>query len=362
MTAAPFDFEVLQRIATLNDYPRLSGEPVLESATLKSEPEDFEVEEIPAYEPCGSGEHLFVWIEKRDLTTEQLKSAIARMLEISTRDVGTAGNKDKRAVTRQWVSVPATQADRVQQIDHPAFRVIRAARHQNKLRTGHLKGNRFNILLRTTTAPDIAEFDQKFKQLRDCGFLNYYGPQRFGRGDTLQLGHDILTGRQSRRSVTRALGRSMFRLGLSAVQSAVFNQLAVARSLAETICRVQPGDVLMFRDRRTHFRTEDPAADQPRVDSGELVITGPIPGPKMTSPTELAAKEELRVMEELGLVDEMFSRYPKMTIGTRRRLVEWPEDLSWEWRPEGLRLQFTLASGTYATVLLRELVAELVSA
>ena len=350
----------IHQIATLDACPPASGRPTISQATLKQEPDDFVVEEIPAYEPSGSGEHLFLWVEKREVSSEQLRSALASGLQVFGREIGIAGNKDKRAVTRQWVSVPATAEAAVGSFVSDDIRILKSERHGNKLRTGHLRGNRFEILLRTDgPVLDKPACEHQLKTLQESGFANYYGAQRFGRGETLQLGLDIVAGRRSRRAVTRSKGRSLFRLALSAVQSAVFNSVVAERANRELLSTVMPGDVLMFRDRRTHFRTEDPTAEQARVDAGELVITGPIFGPKMTGTSDDASTLEYSVLQSLQLDDAVFSRYPKMTVGTRRPLLRWPSDLTWQFEPTGLRLRFELDSGTYATVFLRELVDRL---
>src|SRR5215475_12676268 len=114
--------------------------------TFAPSPETFVVEEIPAYEPCGEGEHTFLWIEKRGLTTPDAIRRLATLLGVDARDVGYAGLKDRHALTRQWVSVPrldeAAEA-RASAIADPDLRVLRAARHGNKLRVGHLRGNKF---------------------------------------------------------------------------------------------------------------------------------------------------------------------------------------------------------------------------
>ena len=139
----------------------------------------------------------------------------------------------------------------------------------------------------------------------------------------------------------------------------MFNIVVSRRIESGTVDRVQAGDVVMFRDRRTHFTVEDAGAEQQRLDAGELVITGPIFGKKMSKPTGPTAELEREVFEMFGLPDDAFGRYPKLTMGTRRPLLRWPEQLEWQFVPEGLRLQFSLNSGTYATVLLRELTNEL---
>src|SRR5436305_8796696 len=123
------------------DLPGIGGR-------MKTVPEDFEVEEIPAYEPSGSGDYLYLWIEKRDMGAEYFVRQVARRLDIPVGEVGTAGLKDRHAVTRQMVSVPVRAESRLAQLDGDGVRLLSVSRHGNKLRPGHLHGNRFRILVR----------------------------------------------------------------------------------------------------------------------------------------------------------------------------------------------------------------------
>src|SRR6516165_2780832 len=131
------------------DLPGIGGR-------IKAIPEDFEVEEIPAYEPSGSGDFLYLWVEKRDMGAEYFVRQVARRLDVPVGEVGTAGLKDRRAVTRQMVSVPARAESRLAQLDGDGVRLLNVSRHGNKLKPGHLHGNRFRILLRDVVA-DAAE-------------------------------------------------------------------------------------------------------------------------------------------------------------------------------------------------------------
>src|SRR5882724_6046731 len=119
---------------------------------IKAAPEDFEVEEIPAYEPSGQGDHLFLWVEKRDVGAEYFTRQVAKRLDLPPGEVGAAGLKDRRAVTRQWVSVPATAESRLTALDGDGITLLRTSRHANKLRPGHLRGNRFRVLIRDVAA------------------------------------------------------------------------------------------------------------------------------------------------------------------------------------------------------------------
>ena len=154
-TASPISNRVdVMEAPILSPLPYLTAELPGIGGVLKHCPEAFVVEELPLYEPCGEGDHLFLWIEKRDVSAEMLTQHIASALSISRADVGMAGLKDRRAVTRQFVSVPAECEANTAAIDSPQTRVLAASRHTNKLKTGHLRGNRFEIrVTETKTEP-----------------------------------------------------------------------------------------------------------------------------------------------------------------------------------------------------------------
>src|SRR5205823_856394 len=142
---------------------------------IKSVPEDFEVEEVPAYEPCGRGEHLFLWVEKRGLGAEYFVRQVARRLDVVPGEVGTAGLKDRHAVTRQMVSVPARAEARLAQLDGDGIRLLRASRHGNKLRPGHLRGNRFRVLVRDPDPGAARRLPPLLERLSRLGLPNFYG-------------------------------------------------------------------------------------------------------------------------------------------------------------------------------------------
>ncbi|MBL8851074.1 MAG: tRNA pseudouridine(13) synthase TruD [Planctomycetaceae bacterium] len=330
------------------DLPGIGG-------VLKQSPEDFVVEEVPAYEPCGEGEHLFLWVEKRDLSAEQLHARIARVLGIARGDVGIAGLKDRRAVTRQFVSVPAKAAARVPELDAPELRVLSAALHRNKLRTGHLRGNRFEIIVRDVAEGAFADATAIAAVTRDRGFPNYYGEQRFGvDNETAALGFDLLTGRRTPRDIPPARRRFLLRLALSAAQSLLFNEVLANRIRAGRLHRVEAGDVMQVVASRGCFVVADAAAEQARFDRRETVVTGPMFGIDMKPPTGAPLREEQSVLEQHGVTSELLAAHRKLIPGARRPCVIWPEDLHVEAAGDALRFRFILPSGVYATTLLRE--------
>ena len=75
------------------------------AGTFRVIPEDFVVEEVLGFAPGGEGEHLWLWVEKRELTTLEVARHLARVCAVSERAVGYSGMKDRVAVTRQWFSV-----------------------------------------------------------------------------------------------------------------------------------------------------------------------------------------------------------------------------------------------------------------
>jgi tRNA pseudouridine13 synthase len=327
-----------------SDLPGIGGR-------IKVGPEDFEVEELPAYEPSGAGDHLFLWVEKRDMGAEFFARQVAKRLGIGPGDVGTAGLKDRRAVTRQWVSVPAAVEPRLADLDGDGIRVLRVSRHGNKLRPGHLRGNRFRILVRGVMA-NAAELAMPIlDRVRRDGLPNFYGPQRFGRdGETARLGMDLLHG-------GRSGGRNPFlrKLALSAAQSVLFNDY-LARRLTDGLLRnVLSGDVMAKWPAGGMFVARDAAAEQARFDARETVHAGPMFGKKTFAADGVAAEREAAVLRGAGLTAESFAGFGKLLMGTRRHNIVYVDGLAAEPEPNGLRLTFALAAGSYATVLLREL-------
>jgi tRNA pseudouridine13 synthase len=317
---------------------------------IRVSPDDFEVEEVPSYEPSGAGDHLYLWVEKRGIAPEYFARTIAQRLGISPGAVGTAGLKDRHAVTRQWVSVPKEAEPHVPRLDGDGVRVLKTGRHTNKLKPGHLRGNRFRILVRDTTPAAADGVAAVLDRIRTLGLPNYYGPQRFGRGGgTVDLGLQCLAGRGPRR-----IRPFLFRFALSAVQSLLFNDY-LARRLADGLYRaVLAGDVMAKWPAGGLFVAADAAAEQARFDARETVTAGPMFGKKTFPAAGVAAEREAAVLSEFGLSPAAFGGFGKLVLGTRRHNLVYLDDLTAGWEPAGLRLSFTLPAGSYATVLLRE--------
>jgi tRNA pseudouridine13 synthase len=325
---------------------------------IKTAPEDFIVEEIPAYEPCGEGEHLFVKIEKRELTTQEAMEKLARHCDISPDKISSAGLKDKEAVSRQTLCLPVKLAEKLDSFADSRLKILSAIPHRNKLKTGHLLGNRFEIVLRGVDR----SLDRRAEELRDLilekGFPNYFGSQRFGNeGSTSRLGFELLRGGKLPRNVPYHRKKFQTRFSLSAAQSELFNRCLARRIKDELMFRVLPGDVMQVVKTGGLFVIEEGLVEeeQQRFDAGTTAITGPIYGPKMKSPSKEPARREETVLLEEGLSNDEFRKYSKLTSGSRRPYLIRLSVLEISRAKAGLCFEFFLPKGTYATCLLREL-------
>ncbi len=383
---------------------------------MKARYEDFVVEEISAYEPCGEGDHVYFTMEKMGLSTQRAVRDIARALGVRPRDIGVAGMKDARGVTRQRLSLEHVDPAGVKALQIPRISILEVDRHRNKLRIGHLRGNRFVIKLRDTDVARIDDVRRALDRLVARGVPNYFGTQRFGnRGDTWQVGRALLTGSfgdaveivagrpesSDSGSVLRArelfaeerygeaaaawprgfnecvtvckamersagdhrraafsLDRKALGFYVSACQSKLFNDVLAAR--IESFHQVELGDVAWKHPGGAVFDVEDEAEDRPRADRFEISPTGPMFGPRMKMPKERPLAEEQRVLKEEGLSAEHFAQSgPLKCAGGRRPLRFRPESATAAAGEDDvgsyIELSFELPSGCYATALLREI-------
>ncbi|MHB8419721.1 MAG: tRNA pseudouridine(13) synthase TruD [Myxococcales bacterium] len=338
----------------MTDLPYATAELPGVGGIAKVAPEDFEVEELPAYLPSGTGEHLYLRVEKRGRETREVAVAIAAALGVSAREVSWAGLKDRQSLSRQWLSVrtKATPAA----LEGDGWRALDISRHGNKLRPGHLRGNRFTLLLRGATGLEAAR--ATLEALSRRGAPNWFGAQRFGRdGDNAALGLALL-GRGGHAELERARRDPFLRkLALSALQSELFNRVLACRLREAALDRAEAGDLLQKGDdgRGPLFLCERPEEDAPRVAAFEVSPTGPMFGPRMRRPTGAQAAREASALAEAGLTEQLFEAGGDETAGTRRALRIRPWEATAKSAPEGLKLTFALPAGAYATALLREI-------
>lgn len=330
--------------------------------TFKTSPADFVVDELPAYEPSGEGSHLYLHLRKTNRTTDQVVADVARALGVERREVGVAGMKDKVGITTQWISVPANKPevdDRARAMSIEGVELLEAKRHGNKLKTGHLHGNRFEIVVRGIDSARMAEVTAAFDRIARDGVPNAFGQQRFGRdGDNVERARAWLTGK------ARPPGDpKLRRLHFSALQSAGFNAVLAERVKDGTWTTPLLGDLLKKEETGGMFVCTDVQLDRERAASGELCPTGPIVGDKMRQPEAEALELEQRILAPfIEGVD--LHRARALGEGTRRPLRLRVSELlynpsSSESNDEkafvghaAITVRFVLPKGAYATTVL----------
>lgn len=317
---------------------------------IRTRPEDFVVEELPLFPPIGEGTHTHLWIEKRLRTTDEVAHDLARAAGVPPREVGYAGRKDRDAVTRQWFSVPELDPETARGLELPDARVLEVVRHAHRLRVGQLRGNHFRLRVREVDGEAAEHAAQRLAELRRRGLPNRFGRQRFGRdGGNVARGAALLRGGRLHGDRRQAL------LMVSALQSAVFNQVLDER--ADTYDRLLEGDVAVSHATGLCFLVRDPERERDRLASFEVSATGPIFGTKMQRPRGAAAALEDAAMARFDLPPASALEVPRglRLHGGRRALRIRLDDVRSAWAGGVLELEFTLPAGSYATVLVAEL-------
>ncbi len=321
------------------------------SGRIRVTAEDFRVTEVPLVTPCGEGEHCWLRVRKRDSNTQWVASQLAKFAGTPLSAVSYAGLKDRHAVTEQWFSVhlPGQSGPDWTMLQHAEFQVLSVSRHQRKLKTGALLGNRFELRIRELNA-DTDKLQERLRELAAGGFPNYFGAQRFGLQDS-NLDEAARLFQQPRRRVPRAK-RSLY---LSAVRSALFNRVLAARVAAGSWNQAIPGDALQLEGRSACFVADVMDGEiQQRLAALELHPTGPLCGdgdPLCRGAALAFENEQLQPFQDWieGL------RRARLAVA-RRALRVIPRDLGGAPAGDGSWvLEFYLPAGSYATSLLSEI-------
>jgi tRNA pseudouridine13 synthase len=394
----------LHRYLTI-DVPGIGG-------VIKETPEDFLVAEIPLYPAEGAGEHTFAAIEKRGVTTLEALRRIARALDIPERDIGYAGMKDAKGVTRQTFSIPRHTPERLLALELPGIKVLSATRHRNKLKLGHLAGNRFRIRIRGVEAGAPARVEQVLALLEERGVPNYFGSQRYGaQGNSHLIGRallrqdyheaiDAIMGnpaqvrderwqaaiaayrrgdpaeslllfpghcRTEREILQRLVKRPdawekafhavhprLKTLYLAAFQSTLFDRILDKR--LDAFDRVMTGDLAWKHDNGACFLVEDADREAERAQRFEISPSGPLFGCKIKLPAGQPLAMEEEALQAEGLTPTDFDLPGGLRLeGERRpmRVQLGAPDMQSD--VDGVVLEFSLPKGAYATSVLREI-------
>jgi tRNA pseudouridine13 synthase len=321
-------------------------------AQLKSRPEDFRVTEHLGFSPEGQGEHVFLQIEKRGINTRDVVQRLAKLSGVHERDIGYSGLKDKQAVCLQWFSIylaAKTEPD-WQALEAEDLQICEVTRHARKLRIGVHRSNHFALTLRNCDLDSVL-LQERLQRIREQGFPNYFGEQRFGRsGNNLQQARALFarTGNKSFKP------RRKDSLLLSAARSWLFNQLLSHRVAHGSWHTAMAGEVFQFIDGKALFKDDDLGAAQQRLARGEISLTGPLWGSgDGLAAEDVATLEQHVVAADSDLLDGLQRAGLKRD---RRALRANASDLNFDFDGNLLQIEFVLQRGVYATSLLREIV------
>jgi len=378
--------------------------------TIRQQPEDFQVDEIPLYEPCGEGDHLYLRVEKCGLTTYDLLRELANALNCKERDLGYAGLKDARAITRQTVSVPLRKPEDVKGLQIPGVTILSACLHHNKLRPGHLAGNRFRIRIHQPEAGAVQRAAAILGVLEKTGVPNRFGEQRYGAlgnshrigrailredytvaideimGDPAEIEHpgwqqaieayhsgdletaieklprhcrperrllELIRDGKTPRKAVRDMPRKLLRLYLSAYQSSLFDRLIDLRLAA--LDQIWPGDLAYKHVNGACFLVTDPAAEQPRADTFEISPTAPLFGYKTKLANGKSGQVEQALLDQEDLTLESFRLSGGLAMDGERRPMRVPIHApEATMHDDDLLISFSLPKGSFATTVLAE--------
>ncbi len=327
-----------------------AGQPVA-TGEYRQRAEDFQVEEQFDFAPEGQGEHWWLWLEKRGLTTPDLARLLARAVDIPPRDVGYSGLKDRNAVTRQWFSLalPGREppADWDAGLADRGVTCLEAVRHPRKLKRGVHRANRFRLRISGEAVASPAT-RQRWDRLVADGVPNYFGPQRFGpEGRNLQRARQLLARGWRKRQDPQGLL-------LSTARSYLFNAVLSARIADGTWCVPQPGDVLNLEGTASRFASAEIDQDLlARAAAGDLHPTGPLWGCGRLESGAQVAERETAIATGFG---ELSGGLVQAGVDHARRPLRLRlKDADWELQDDSVWLSFTLPRGAFATSVLREL-------
>lgn len=346
------------RAAALSPPTAWGGGP-LAAGVLRSSPEDFRVDEILGFEAAGTGPHALLHVRKIGANTEWVSRELARAAGCKPFEVGFAGLKDRHAVTTQFFTVPRGKraAQDFATLKGEGYEVLSAVEHQRKLPRGALEGNRFDIIVRGVTA-DPAALTDRIVSLRTGGVPNYFGEQRFGR----DCGNLVAVFREAEKLAAgqgggrRGRGNDDRGFMLSAARSLVFNATLGERVRRGDWNTLLVGDVANLDGRGSVFAVPD--VDQSlvtRCAALDIHPTAPLPGDG-----ESLAQGAVRALEEsvcAGFPEALSVIRAERMNSERRALRLRVRDLEHEYTGDVLRLRFALSSGSFATTVLREIIA-----
>ncbi|KAG4069463.1 hypothetical protein HA402_001762 [Bradysia odoriphaga] len=144
------------------------------------------------------GEYTHFVVYKENLDTMKAAGDLSQGLNTNTKSITYAGTKDRRAKTTQWFCLRKREPERISKAADmkKSIHVGNFTFKDEPLKLGHLSGNRFRIALRHIVHPE-GDIELSLQGLKENGFINYYGLQRFGNNSTVpthQVGLALIKG------------------------------------------------------------------------------------------------------------------------------------------------------------------------
>ncbi|WP_051906318.1 tRNA pseudouridine(13) synthase TruD [Methylomarinum vadi] len=339
-----------RRDISIPEWPYAWGGPV-GTGIIKASADDFIVKETLPFIPEGSGEHVFLWVEKVGENTEYAARVLARCAGIRQRDVGFAGLKDRHARTRQWFSLwlPGMEEPDWSQAETATIKILKTVRHARKLKRGVIAANHFRIRIRNWRG-DRVETLRRLEQIGKNGFPNYFAEQRFGRnGQNVNKALALADGKRLKREQ-----RSLY---LSAIRSYLFNSILAERVRQDNWNRLLEGDCCQLRHSQSQFWVDDidDLGLRKRMQDGDINPTGILWGKGEHKEHGRAGVIEKEITGQFPELTELLSQFDLKL--DRRAFRAFPGQLQWRYSsPDELEVEFSLSAGSYATALLREMI------
>ncbi|MFA9372832.1 MAG: tRNA pseudouridine(13) synthase TruD [Poseidonibacter sp.] len=337
---------------------------------FKQTKDDFVVTEEPLYEFSGEGEHLILKIRKKDLATWDALEIIAKFVGCKSRDIGYAGLKDKNAMTIQCISINKKYEEKLKSFNHANIKILNTTYHNNKIKVGHLKGNKFFIRLKRVNLIDCRKIEEALGKIVTYGMPNYFGFQRFGiEGDNYKKGKAIIEG------TLKEKRRNLKQMYINSYQSYLFNSWLSKRiEISKLVDAFEPKEIcerlnlpldvvkrmkkqkhplkIMTGDLLSHypfgkiFTIDDLETESDKFFDRDRVPTGLLAGTRVKNSEGLAYEIEKEFEEQTG------------EDGARRFAWIFPTEVESNYKEEKnwMELQFFLPKGSYATELIAEII------
>ncbi|MDH2998400.1 tRNA pseudouridine(13) synthase TruD [Pasteurellaceae bacterium LFhippo2] len=332
----------------MNKLNYLFGQPQ-QVGRLKAEFKDFIVKEELGYEISGDGEFVAVKVRKTNANTLFVGEKLAQFAGISERNMSYAGLKDRHAITEQWfcLHLAGKETPDFSQFSLEGVEILDVTRHNRKIRVGSLAGNHFEILLRDVQ--ESADIIERLNQLQAVGFPNYFTEQRFGRD-----GHNLTQAQRWANGEIKVKDRKKRSFYLSAARSEIFNLIVSDRIERQLTQQVLENDVMQLSGSNSWFVAKAEELDElnNRLESRDILLTAALVGENSLEQT--VSSYEQHIVENQTLLLNLMKQ--ERMNSARRPMFCKPQNFSWNFESEGLRLHFYLDSGSYATALVRELI------